>query len=97
MEHNIGESIKIARKMRGFTQSELGKKINIGKDHISRIETNQTNASMETMKKISKALQIPIAYILLLGINEKSFPKKYRYRFTIAQETINQIVKEIYN
>lgn len=96
MEQNIGLSIRKARELRGFTRKQLAKKLNTSTDVLSKLENEAKNPSMDYLNKISRALQIPIGYILILGVTEKSIPKKYRYKYNIARESIFEIVSEIF-
>ena len=56
----IGKAIKEARKERNLTQEELGKLIGVQKAQISRLESNASNATMETLLKVFTALKAKI-------------------------------------
>ena len=96
MKQNIGLSIKKARKLRNINQEKLAKKIGITTESLSRIETEKINPSIETLTKISKTLGIPIAFILTLGLEEKSFPRRIRVRYNLTKKTISSIVQEMF-
>ncbi|WP_439132518.1 helix-turn-helix domain-containing protein [Polaribacter sp.] len=95
MNQNIGISIKNARILKNLSQKELAKKIGISNINLSLIENDKANPSIDTLTKISKVLDIPIAYILVLGLDEKCFPRKIRSRYKLTQDTITGIVKGI--
>ena len=52
----IADKIKVVRKQRGLTQSELAKKLKISQQIISRIESGKENVSLQTLKKITDGL-----------------------------------------
>ena len=56
----IGKAIKETRKERNLTQEELGKLIGVQKAQISRLESNASNATMETLLRVFTALQAKV-------------------------------------
>lgn len=53
----IGKAIKETRKERNLTQEQLGKLIGVQKAQISRLESNASNATMDTLMKVFSALK----------------------------------------
>ena len=53
----IGTAIKQTRQERHLTQEELGKLIGVQKSQISKLESNASNATMDTLMRVFKALQ----------------------------------------
>lgn len=51
--------IKEYRKLRGFTQEELAEKVDISWRQLQRIEKNEQETSVKTLKKIVHVLRIP--------------------------------------
>lgn len=58
----IGKIIKQTRKERSLTQEELGKLIGVQKAQISRLESNASNVTMETLLKVFSALKAKIKF-----------------------------------
>ncbi len=56
----IGKAIKQTRKERNLTQEELGKLIGVQKAQISRLESNASNATMETLLRVFSALKAKV-------------------------------------
>lgn len=56
----IGEAIKQTRKERNLTQEELGKLIGVQKSQISRIESNASNVTIDTLMRVFNALQAKV-------------------------------------
>jgi DNA-binding XRE family transcriptional regulator len=53
----IGKAIKQTRQERHLTQEELGKLIGVQKAQISRLESNASNATIDTLMKVFSALK----------------------------------------
>lgn len=60
-EFNLGERLKFIRQSRGLSQAELAKLSKMTQAGIAQIETNKKDPSIETLRKISKALDVEIA------------------------------------
>ena len=56
----IGKAIKQTRKERNLTQEELGKLIGVQKAQISRLESNASNATMDTLLRVFTALKAKV-------------------------------------
>ena len=56
----IGKAIKQTRRERHLTQEELGKLIGVQKAQISRIESNASNVTIDTLMRVFKALQAKV-------------------------------------
>lgn len=56
----IGKAIKETRKERKMTQGELGKLIGVQKAQISRLESNASNATIDTLMRVFKALKATV-------------------------------------
>jgi DNA-binding XRE family transcriptional regulator len=56
----IGQAIKQTRQERNLTQEELGKLIGVQKAQISRIESNASNVTIDTLMRVFKALQAKV-------------------------------------
>ena len=60
----LGERIKTIRTGKNMTQNELAMDCGFDKASISRIESGQTNITMHSLYKISKALEVEIIELL---------------------------------
>ena len=56
----IGLAIKETRQERKLTQEELGKLIGVQKSQISRIESNASNVTIDTLMRVFNALQAKV-------------------------------------
>jgi len=60
--HLIGHAIKQARQERKLTQEELGKLIGVQKAQISRLESNASNATIDTLMRVFTALKAKVKF-----------------------------------
>jgi len=58
----LGEAIKKARKERNLTQSQLGELVGVQKAQISKLENSLTDARLETILKVFKALNAKVNF-----------------------------------
>jgi len=56
----IGKAIKQTRQERQMTQEELGKLIGVQKAQISRLESNASNVTIDTLMKVFAALKAKV-------------------------------------
>ena len=63
----VGEKIHFYRKSKKMRMRHLP---NVPRSHLSEIENNNVNPSIDTILKIAKDLGVP-AYWLLLGVDRK--------------------------
>lgn len=58
----IGEKIAALRKTDGMTQSELGSKLNVTFQAVSKWERGESYPDFETVSKLAKLFNVPISY-----------------------------------
>ena len=58
----IGQAIRQTRQERKLTQEELGKLIGVKKAQISRIESNASNVTIDTLMRVFRALQAHVKF-----------------------------------
>lgn len=58
----IGQAIKQTRQQRKLTQEELGQLIGVQKAQISRIESNASNVTIDTLLRVFRALQAKVKF-----------------------------------
>lgn len=55
---SIGENIREARGRKGLTQKQLGERCGMADSAIRRYESDRGNPTIETVKRIAKALEV---------------------------------------
>jgi transcriptional regulator with XRE-family HTH domain len=58
------ERLKTIRSLRSLTQSELGERAGLPTSSIAQFETEARKPSFETLRKLSKALEVSTDYLL---------------------------------
>jgi transcriptional regulator with XRE-family HTH domain len=62
---SIGMKIRKLRQDKGWTQEVLAKRATIDRVHLTQIETGvRVNPTIQTRKKLAKALGVPITELL---------------------------------
>lgn len=61
----LGERIRQRRKALGLSLRELADRVGLTASFLSQIERDLTSPSLESLRKISDALEVPIFYFLL--------------------------------
>jgi transcriptional regulator with XRE-family HTH domain len=65
----IGERLRTLREERGIPQSEIERRTGLLRCYISRVENGHTIPSIETLEKLSRALEVPL-YHLFYDVND---------------------------
>ena len=60
----LGEKIKLIRKKFGLSQDELGAKLNVSRQAITKWETGKGTPDVENLRAISAILNISIDYLI---------------------------------
>ena len=84
----MGERIKFWRQYRNFTQEKLAEKVELTPGFISLIETGKKRASLETLIRLCKDLEITLND-LLLG-NPLARPNDYSIKFAELISNLNE-------
>jgi len=62
MANSVSKNIRRIRQEKGMSQDRLSKKADLALNTIVKVETGENpNPTVETLKKIAKALDIPVA------------------------------------
>ncbi|MEM8847373.1 MAG: serine hydrolase [Bacteroidota bacterium] len=75
---SIGKNLQYHRKLKGFTQEELSEKTEVTVRTIQRIEKDEVNPHMQTVKLLAAALSVEIADLMVLkNPKEETLHKKW--------------------
>jgi len=78
----VGERIRAYRKNAGLTQEALAEKAEVHHTYIGQLERGEKNATLETVEKIARALDLPFEVL---------------FEAITTGNTDNTIAKEAYN
>ncbi len=96
-----GERIRQGRILRGLSQEQLAKQLDITRQAISNCEKNNINLNINNLLKMSEALELPLSFFYkspvddneqIIFFRSKDIPKKTRDQL---KEEINVFDKEI--
>ena len=62
---SLGTRMQDLRRKRGLTTRELAMDVQVTSSLISQIEHGKTSPSLDTLRRIAKALRVPLIYLLL--------------------------------
>lgn len=99
---SFGERLKKARQDRGFSQSELGKIVDIHYTQIGRYESKGVKPSGEVLSKIATALCVTSDYLMIgsnheqaeATLNDRELLNQFQRVEQLPQDKKN-IVKEL--
>ncbi|MED2971264.1 helix-turn-helix domain-containing protein [Fictibacillus sp. B-59209] len=66
MSINIGKQIKLIRLKKGKSVTQLAEMAGISKGYLSSIENHKNNPSAHMIKKLAKALEVPVEKVINL-------------------------------
>jgi transcriptional regulator with XRE-family HTH domain len=83
---NIGRAIRTLRLKKGLSQGQLAERCYTSTYSISRLEIGKAYPPKNTVERLCRALGVPVAYLLLLSIEEGDFPadKSMLYRLQLV-------------
>ncbi|WP_366942091.1 helix-turn-helix domain-containing protein [Cupriavidus basilensis] len=54
----VGKAVGRHRETQGLSQRELGDRVGLDRNHVSRIEVGTTNIALDTLEKMANALGV---------------------------------------
>ncbi|NLI52777.1 MAG: helix-turn-helix transcriptional regulator [Clostridiales bacterium] len=72
----IGRRVKESRLQNGMSQADLAEEVNMSVSYISRIETAEKKASLESLVRIANVLGVTVDYFL--NGNQTNDPAEYQ-------------------
>ena len=73
---NFGQAIVTIRKARKMTQKQLAERCGMSQNAIVSLEKSCSHPSMETIKKLQAALNVPQSFIMLYAIEYSDIPQE---------------------
>lgn len=96
----FGRRIRKCRKDHRMTQEELAERVGISISHLGHIERGTRKASIETLVRIARSLNISVDELLKdsLGVTDKTYtiPEPENYIESI-RNLLNRMEKEYYS
>ncbi|MEX2540583.1 MAG: helix-turn-helix domain-containing protein [Trueperaceae bacterium] len=85
---SLGEAIRTLRRNRQMTLEELGKLSSLSTAMISKIESGNGNPSINSLRQISEALGVPVAYLFSHEIDPNPDPVAYNHKRIYSYEGV---------
>lgn len=85
----IGERLRSLRELKGLSQGEIENRTGLLRCYISRVENGHTMPSIETLEKLSRALEVPL-YQLFYDGEEIPFLANLAGRATADEIALDQ-------
>lgn len=92
---NIGKAIVKLRKAKKLSQGDLAKICKISQTSLSQIEKGYKKPRTTTLKKISKALDIPETIIHFSGLEISDIPKSKKYLFKELYPVVEKLIEQL--
>lgn len=70
----LGQKIRHERLKTGLTQSQLAEKTDLSTAFVGQIERGHNKASLETIRKLAKALDVPLDKLFSMQENKPDYP-----------------------
>ena len=86
----FGERLKVLRTSLNYSQKELSEQTGLTLRTIQRIENNEVNPSLHSLKVIGDALKTDLSEFV-----NKSDTKPYEFNFTIKITDMNQFLNDL--
>ena len=78
--YEMGERIRECRKQRNLSQAQMAEAIGISNNAFSNIETGNSNATLENVKKIAEYFQVSLDYLTdgeERSLEDETFIRRY--------------------
>ncbi|HUN21671.1 MAG TPA: XRE family transcriptional regulator [Anaerolineales bacterium] len=86
----LGERIKERRKEQQLSLRELAEQVDLTASFLSKIELGQSSPSIESLRKIADALQVPIFYFLVESTSKSPVVRRAE-RLRLVKPNVNVV------
>lgn len=101
---NLHEKIRMFRRLRGFTQEDLAEKLGVSYQQVQKYENGETQLTIERIREISFALNIPVEELLSAELYDRSdrsdgyaAVSEHLYRLTKDESEYLKLFRKIRN
>lgn len=92
---HLGLAIKQVRNQMGLSQEDLSSRTSISQTSISQIENGIKSPSKKTLNKICEVLEIPVAVLYIIGIQDSDVPPSRKKMFDALYPKIKNLAIQI--
>lgn len=95
---NIGKTIRLLRKEKGFSQIEFSRLCGLTQTSLSQIETGATSQPASiNLRKICKILEVPEYLLYLLSMEEEDAPEGKRELYKSVFPAIRSFMIDVFD
>ena len=87
----LGAAIRIIREAKGLRQSELAKRAGLSAPYLSLIESGDREASIDALRRIAQALEIPPEVLLIASQPAEGSLESRDERANLLVESVGRI------
>ena len=88
----LGSVIKEIRTSKGIKQNFVAKKAGISPVFLSQIESDIKTPSMQTLKAIAEVLDLPLALLVLKGMDDSDIKPELRDSYEKAKKILEDLI-----
>ena len=89
-------ALRDMRKRRKLSQTELAKAAGLSTAYISHIENGKRSPTLESLKKISDALEIPFPFLALLALEAQDIAPARQEAFNTLMPPMTALIQEFF-
>ena len=94
MNIHLGEIIKLCRKKRGYTQSQLADRAAISVSYLCLLEKNKRDPSLSTAEALSDALRIPFSILVFLSAKSEQLKELSEHQIEKLSRCIEALIDD---
>lgn len=68
---NVGSAIRLCRKRRGVSQTDVATRAECSVSYLSMLENNKRDPTLSMITKIAEALHVPVGVLFVMASEEK--------------------------
>ncbi len=89
--NDFGKTIRILRSAKDFSSSDLARKAQISKPFLSLVESGRRQPSLEVLRRLAGALEIPSETLVLLAMSDSKTLTSSDIRAQQLADSINKM------
>ena len=93
---NLGSTIKMLRRDKGFKQYAFAKICGISPTYLSQIENNAKEPNLSRLRVIAKKLGMPLPVLFFLTLDENDIKPEKKQAFNHLAPSIKAMIEEFF-
>lgn len=93
---DIGNSIRLLRKKRGFNQGAFSEQVGITQSYLSQLEKGHKKPSIEVLESISNSLNTPLPIIFWFTITENDVCDEKKHIYKEVKPLVDKLIDSLF-